>query len=66
MAAHRLEGYRLQWLQQESSVVTACGSVDAAYGLWGTVLVVVTRGLSCSTACGIFPNQGLNPCLLLW
>ena len=23
-------------------------------------------GLSCSEACGIFPNQGSNPCLLLW
>ena len=66
MAAHRLEVYRLQWLQQGSSVVTACGSVDAAHGLWGTVLVVVTHGLSCSAACGIFLNQGLNPCLLLW
>ena len=24
--------------------------------------VVVARGLSCSVACGIFPDQGLNPC----
>ena len=23
-------------------------------------------GLSCSAACGIFPGQGLNPCLLHW
>ena len=23
-------------------------------------------GLSCSTACGILPDQGLNPCLLHW
>ena len=23
-------------------------------------------GLSCSEACGIFPDQGSNPCLLLW
>ena len=28
--------------------------------------VVVAHGLSCSAACGIFPDQGLNPCPLLW
>ena len=28
--------------------------------------VVVAHGLSCSMACGIFPDQGLNPCLLHW
>ena len=28
--------------------------------------VVVARGLSCSEACGIFPDQGLNLCLLPW
>ena len=26
--------------------------------------VVVAHGPSCSTACGIFPDQGSNPCLL--
>ena len=25
-----------------------------------------SHGLSCSEACGIFPNQGSNPCLLHW
>jgi len=29
-------------------------------------LVVVVPGLSCFAACGIFPNQGLNPCPLHW
>ena len=24
------------------------------------------HGLGCSGACGIFPSQGLNPCLLYW
>ena len=24
------------------------------------------QGLSCPTACGIFPDQGLNPCPLHW
>ena len=28
--------------------------------------VVVALGPSCSAACGIFPDQGLNPCPLHW
>ena len=28
--------------------------------------VIVVHGLSCSEACGIFPDQGSNPCLLHW
>ena len=28
--------------------------------------VVVAHGPSCSAACGIFPDQGLNPCPLPW
>ena len=28
--------------------------------------VVVAHGLSCSAACGIFPDQGSNPCALHW
>ena len=27
---------------------------------------VSAQGLSCSAACGIFSEQGLNPCLLIW
>ena len=42
------------------------GSAAAAPGLWSTGLVAVARGLGCSVACGIFPDQGLNPCLLHW
>ena len=26
----------------------------------------MAHGLSCSVACGIFPDQGLNPCALHW
>ena len=26
----------------------------------------MVHGLSCSEACGIVPDQGLNPCPLLW
>ena len=28
--------------------------------------VVVVHGPSCSAACGIFPDQGSNPCALRW
>ena len=42
------------------------GSVAAAPGLYSTDTVVVVPGLICSAACGIYPDQGLNPCLLHW
>ena len=29
-------------------------------------LVIVAHGPSCSAACGIFPDQGSNPCPLHW
>ena len=35
-------------------------------GVQSTGLIVMAHGLSCSTACGIFPDQGLNLCLLHW
>ena len=31
-----------------------------------TCSVVTAHRLSCSMACGIFPDQGLIPCLLYW
>ena len=40
--------------------------VVVAPGLWSTDSTVVVRGLSCPIACGIFPDQGWNPCLLHW
>ena len=42
------------------------GTVVAILRLLSTSSVVVAHGLSCSMACGIFPDQGLNPCLLHW
>ena len=42
------------------------GSVVAAPRPWSTGSEAVTHGLSGPTACGVFPNQGLNPRLLLW
>ena len=43
-----------------------CGfSCEAqALGLWPSV--AVAHGLSCSRACGIFPDQEMNLCLLHW
>ena len=46
-----------QWLRH-------VGSVAAVPGLWSTV--VVAHGLSCSTAGGIFLDQGSDSCLLHW
>ena len=40
--------------------------VVAALRLSSTISVVVTHGLSCPVACGIFLNQGSNPCPLHW
>ena len=37
-----------------------------AWPLGARASVVVARGLSCSVACGIFPDQGSNPRSLLW
>ena len=34
--------------------------------LWHAGSVVVAHRFSCSTACGIFPDQGSNPCPLHW
>ena len=41
---------------------SCCG----ARALGARASVVVACGLSCSTACGIFPDQGSSPCPLHW
>ena len=41
-------------------------SVVVARGLQSAGSVVVVHRLSCSAACGIFPDQGLNLCPLHW
>ena len=48
------------------SVVVARGLSSCTCGLWSTGSVVVVHGLSCSTAGGIFPDQGSNLCPLHW
>ena len=68
-------GFSLRWLLLLRSTgsrragFSSCGtraSVVVARGLQSTGSVLVVHGLSCSTACEIFPDQGLNPCLLHW
>ena len=49
--------------------LTADASLVAEHGLRSTGSVGVVNGLSCSTACRIFPDQGSNLhllCLLHW
>ena len=53
-------------LAVERSLQGTWASVAAVPGHWSTGSVVVVHGLSCLMACGIFPDQGLNLCLLHW
>ena len=55
-------------------LLIAVASLVEGHRLWGAWAewmcppgsTLVVHGLSCSAACGIFPGQGLNSCLLLW
>ena len=44
----------------------SCFSHCRARSLGAWALGVVACGISCSMACGIFPDQGSNPCPLHW
>ena len=46
-------------------LLTAGASPVAEHGL-GTGSVAMVHRLSCSKACGVFPDQGSNQCLLHW
>ena len=50
----------------ERGLWAAQASVAAAPGLQRTGSIFVAHRPSCSAACGIFPDQELNPCLLHW
>ena len=41
-------------------------SLVAEHRLESTGSVATVQGLSCSMTCGIFPDQGWNPCPLHW
>ena len=47
-------------------LIIAVASLVTLPRLQSTGSEVVALGLSCSAACGIFPDQGLNLCLLHW
>ena len=57
---HRLQARGLQQLQH------AGPRVRGLQQLWRMGSGVVVHRLSCSVACGIFPDQGLNLCPLHW
>ena len=61
-------GFSLRWLLLlQSPESRALRFQQLRYvGSWSTGSVVVVPRLSCSTACGIFLDQGSNPCLLPW
>ena len=44
----------------------SCGSFFCGVWVLGHRLSSCGSRFSCSSACGIFPDQGLNPCLLHW
>ena len=57
----------------EYSLVAVCrlllavASLVTEHRMWGVCnSLVVARGFRCPAACGIFPDQGLNPCPLRW
>ena len=54
-SSSRCTGFSLSWLL----LLWSTGSTRAGS-------VAVAHGPSCSAACGIFPDQGLNPCPLHW
>ena len=71
----RCVGFSLQWLLLLRSTGSRCKGCSSC-GTWASVVVVrglqsigsvvAAHGLSCSTACGIFPDQGSNLCPLHW
>ena len=46
--------------------LTIAASLVGSTGFRRAGSVVVANGPSCSAACGIFPDQGSNPCPLHW
>ena len=54
------------WTVVVASLIVEPGSVVVASGPWSMGSIAVAPGPSGPAACGIFPNQGLNPCLLHW
>ena len=58
------EGYSLAVVCKFLIMVASIVLEHRLWSLWA--FVVVVHRLSCSAACGIFPDQGRNPCRLQW
>ena len=55
-------GVSLPWLLlRRAQALGPVGFGVPASRLWSTAVTVVVHGLSCSAACGIFQDQGMNP-----
>ena len=59
-------GFSLWWLLLSQSTGSRHVDFSSCHTLWHVGSVVVAHGLSCSAACGIFTDQGSNPCPLHW
>ena len=59
-------GSRAQWLWLSGSVAVALGLSGCGSRALECGSVVVVSRLSCSVACGVFPDQGLNPHTMYW
>ena len=67
--------FRVRWVCCESSCQRDSVKIESGnISFWSKSTsssqsvgsVAVVHGLNCSEACGIFPDQGSNPCLLHW
>ena len=63
-------GFSLQWkaqaLGRRLQLLQHVRSAAVAPGLESTGAIAVMHRLRCSVTCGIFPDHGSNPCLLMW
>ena len=76
LGLHCLAGFSLAMasggysLAVMNTLLTVVALLIVGTGFWARGLstgsIVVVPGLSCSAACGIFPDQGWNLCLLHW
>ena len=67
LAALDLVAARGLFSSGDTGALVLVASLVGEQRLWGAqASVVVAHRLCCPTACGIFPDQGSNPCPLRW
>ena len=64
--AGRWGEWGLLFLSVPQPLIVGGFSCCRAQALGALASIVMVHGLSCSMACRIFPDQGLNPCPLHW